>query len=147
MVAAVKYQLATEVMVEAGDMGCVPWNPYQKNGETEEQKRTRRIAQGIIREAQKPAADLEKLSKKAAKVSAQLQADIAYFEDEARRYAAEIAQSKQAISLVMNLRNNALATRQLEQQMIQAQLQAEAAAQQVEELDVVFMAVIMVALE
>ena len=47
----------------------------------------------------------------------------------------------------MQARNNALATRQLEQKMIAAQLQAESAAQQMEELDVVFMAVMLAAME
>jgi hypothetical protein len=115
--------------------------------ETEEQKRTRRIAQGIIRDAQKPSADLEKLAKKASKVSEQLKADVAFYEAEAARYAQEIAQSKQAIALVMQARNDALATRQLEQRMIAAQLQAEAAAQQMEELDVVFMVAMLAAME
>lgn len=114
-----------------------------KPRESEEQKRTRRIAQGIIREAQKPAADVEKLAKKAERVSAQLKADIAYFEALAEQYAREIEQTR----LAMQARNDALATRQLEQRMIQAQLLAEAAAQQREELDVVFMAVMLAALE
>lgn len=114
-----------------------------KPRESEEQKRTRRVAQGIIREAQKPAADVEKLAKKAEKVSAQLKADIAYFEALAEQYAREIEQTR----LAMQARNDALATRQLEQRMIQAQLLAEAAAQQREELDVVFMAVMLAALE
>lgn len=129
-------------------LGGVPaWNPYEKRGETEEQKRTRRIAQGIIREAQKPAADLEKLSKKASKVSGLLQADAARYEADAARYATEIAQSKLAIAQVMMARNDALATRQLEQRMIAAQLQAEFARQMVQELDVVFMAVMLAAIE
>ena len=118
-----------------------------KPRESDEQKRTRRIAQGIIREAQKPSADVGKLAKKAGKVSAQLRADVSYYEAEAAKYAKEIEQSKQAIALVMQARNDALATRQLEQRMIQAQLLAEAAAQQIEELDVVFMAVMLAALE
>ena len=132
--------------VETARLGGVPfaWDNI-KPRESEEQKRTRRIAQGIIREAQKPAADVVKLSKKAATVSRQLQADIAYFEALAKQYAQEIEQSR--IALAMQARNDALATRQLEQRMIQAQLQAEAAAQQVEELDVVFMAVMLAALE
>ncbi len=127
--------------------GSPGWNPYEKRGETEEQKRTRRIAQGIIREAQKPAADIAKLSKKAATVSEKLRADVAYYEAEAAKYATEIEQSKQAIALVMQAKNDALATRQLEQRMIAAQLQAEAAAQQAEELDVVFLAVMLAAME
>ena len=118
-----------------------------KPRESDEQKRTRRIAQGIIREAQKPSADVGKLAKKAEKVSAQLRSDVSYYEAEAAKYAKEIEQSKQAIALVMQARNDALATRQLEQRMIQAQLLAEAAAQQIEELDVVFMAVMLAALE
>lgn len=129
-------------------LGGVPfsWN-NTKPRETEEQKRTRRIAQGIIREAQKPAADIAKLSKKAATVSEKLRADVAYYEAEAAKYATEIAQSKQAIALVMQAKNDALATRQLEQRMIAAQLQAEAAAQQMEELDVVFMVAMLAAME
>ncbi len=127
--------------------GSPGWNPYEKRGETEEQKRTRRIAQGIIREAQKPAADIARLSRRAATVSEKLKADVAYYEAEAAKYATEIEQSKQAIALVMQAKNDALATRQLEQRMIAAQLQAEAAAQQAEELDVVFMAAMLAAME
>ena len=134
--------------VEVARLGGVPfaWDNI-KPRESEEQKRTRRIAQGIIREAQKPSADIEKLSKKASRVSAQLKADIAFYEAEAARYAAEIAQNRMAIALVMQAKNDALATRQLEQRMIAAQLMAEAAAQQMEELDVVFMAVMLAAME
>ena len=135
-------------VVEVERLGGVPfaWDT-SKPRESEEQKRTRRIAQGIIREAQKPSADIVKLSKKAATVSRQLKADIAYFEALAQQYAAEIEQSRQAIALVMQAKNDALATRQLEQRMIEAQLFAEAAAQQIEELDIVFMAVMLAAME
>jgi hypothetical protein len=134
--------------VEVARLGGVPfaWDNI-KPRESEEQKRTRRIAQGIIREAQKPAADIEKLSKKASRVSAQLKADIAFYEAKAARYAQQIAQNRMAIALVMQAKNDALATRQLEQRMIAAQLMAEAAAQQIEELDVVFMAVMLAAME
>lgn len=124
-------------------LGGVPLWAQTKPRESEEQKRTRRIAQGIIRDAQKPSADIAKLSRKAANVSEQLRADVAHYEAEAAKYATEIEQ----IALVMQARNNALATKQLEQRMIQAQLQAEAAAQQVEELDVVFMAVMLAVME
>ena len=158
MAAYQKYNSFAEALTENANLlwsgsavpklgGSPGWNPYEKRGETEEQKRTRRIAQGIIREAQKPSADIAKLSRKAATVSEQLRADVAYYEAEAAKYATEIEQSKQAIALVMQAKNDALATRQLEQRMIAAQLQAEAAAQQVEELDVVFMAVMLAAME
>lgn len=115
--------------------------------ETEEQKRTRRIAQGIIRDVAKPSADVAKLSKKAAKVSEQLRADAAQYEALAAEYAAQIERDKAVLAAVMQARNNALATRQLEQRMIAAQLQAEVAMQQAEELDVVFVAVMLAAME
>lgn len=46
----------------------------------------------------------------------------------------------------MNALNDALATRQLEQQLVIAQLHAEMVRQQIEELDVVFMAVMLAAM-
>jgi len=129
--------------------GGVPaWNPYQATGESDEQKRNRRIAQGIIKQAQKPDADIAKLSIKARDVSQRLKADAERFEAFAAQLALELerAYTKRLLAEVMQARNNALATRQLEQQMIAAQLQAEANRQQIEELDVVFMVVMLAAL-
>jgi uncharacterized protein YeaO (DUF488 family) len=129
--------------------GGVPaWNPYVATGESEEQKRNRRIAQGIIKQAQKPDADIAKLSIKARDVSQRLKADAERFEAFAEQLALELerAYTQRLLAEVMQARNNALATRQLEQQMIAAQLQAEANRQQIEELDVVFMVVMLAAL-
>jgi hypothetical protein len=125
-------------------LGGAPWSQVQRS-EPDEQKRNRRLAQGIIARAQKPSADVAKLAKQAARVSALLQDDAAQFEAQAARYATEIA--KNTLAAVMQAKNDALATRQLEQRMIQAQLQAESARQMVDELDVVFMAVMLMALE
>jgi hypothetical protein len=128
--------------------GAPAWNPYVATGESEEQKRNRRIAQDIIKKAQKPDADIAKLSIKARDVSQRLKADAERFEAFAAQLALELerAYTKRLLAEVMQARNNALATRQLEQQMIAAQLQAEANRQQIEELDVVFMVVMLAAL-
>lgn len=128
--------------------GVPPWNPYATRGETEEQKRTRRLAQGIIKQAQKPLADVEKLANKAKEISRKLQRDAEAYELEARQLSIELARAYDARlkTAAMNALNDALATRQLEQQLVIAQVHAEMARQQIEELDVVFMAVMLAAL-
>lgn len=128
--------------------GGVPaWNPYARTGETEEQKKTRRLAQGIIARAKKPNADVEKLATQAKRVSQALQDDARGFEAEAAYLQQQLLIGAAVRAKLMQAQNDALATRQLEQRMIAAQLQAEFAWQQVEELDVVFMAVMLAALE
>jgi hypothetical protein len=128
--------------------GGVPWNVYAPTGETEEQKRTRRLAQGIIARAKKPTADIGRLKEQAARVSGLLREDAERLDALAERYQAELRQrADEALrDTLMRARNDALATRQLEARMVQAQLQAESARQQIEELDIVFMAVMLAAL-
>lgn len=128
--------------------GAPAWNPYEKRIETDEQKRTRRLAQGIIKQAQKPLADVEKLANKAKEISRKLQRDAEAYELEARQLSIELARAYDARlkAAAMNALNDALATRQLEQQLVIAQVHAEMVRQQIEELDVVFMAVMLAAL-
>lgn len=129
--------------------GGVPhWNPYRPTGETEEQKRARREAQGIIQRAKQPKADIQELFKEAATVSTFLKSDIERLEKQAVEYQALIDQrrTKARAEALAIARNDALATRQLQAQLIEIQLMAERQAQQIEELDVVFMAVMLAAL-
>lgn len=128
--------------------GGVPWNVWGKTGETEDQKRTRRLAQGIIARAKKPSADIGRLKEQAARVSGLLREDAERLDALAERYQGELRQrADDALrDTLMRARNDALATRQLEARMIQAQVQAESARQQIEELDIVFMVVMLAAL-
>lgn len=128
--------------------GGVPWNVWGKTGETEDQKRTRRLAQGIIARAKKPTADIGRLKEQAARVSGLLREDAERLDALAERYQVELRQKADDAlrDTLMRARNDALATRQLEARMIQAQVQAESARQQIEELDIVFLVVMLAAL-
>lgn len=124
--------------------GGVPNWSHRKSGETDEQKRVRREAQGIIAKARRVDADIEQLAEQAKPIAAMLRADVDRLERAAESYKAEIG--KRATKRLMNARNDALATRQLEQKLIASQLQAEQQAQQLEELDMVFI-IALVAME
>jgi hypothetical protein len=129
-------------------LGGVPWNPYRATGETEAQKETRRIAQGIIQRAKQPQADIPALFEEAREVSASIKADIARIEYDIQALLdlIEKRQTKLRLDALRKSQNDALAMRQMEMALIDLQLQAEAQAQQIEELDVVFMVVMLAAM-
>lgn len=128
--------------------GGVPWNPYRPSGETEQQKTARRIAQGIIQRAKEPQADIPALFEEAREVSASIKADIAQIELDIQGLLALIdkRQTKLRLDALRKSQNDVLAMRQMEAALIDLQLRAEAQAQQIEELDVVFMVVMLAAL-
>ena len=132
----------------AGAGGGVPWNPYRPSGETEQQKTARRIAQGIIQRAKEPQADIPALFEEAREVSAEIKADIAQIELDIQGLLALIdkRQTKLRLDALRKSQNDVLARRQMEAALIDLQLRAEAQAQQIEELDVVFMVVMLAAL-
>ena len=128
--------------------GGVPWNPYRPSGETEQQKTARRIAQGIIQRAKEPQADIPALFEEAREVSASIKADIAQIDLDIQGLLALIdkRQTKLRLDALRKSQNDVLAMRQMEAALIDLQLRAEAQAQQIEELDVVFMVVMLAAL-
>lgn len=132
-----------------GVPGRTLWNPYHPTGENEEQKRNRRMAQGIIARVKKPSADISKLSTQAARVSKALQQDAAWFDLQISLILAELqkrANDEALRAALMQAQNDALATRQLEETMLRAQALAAQARQQIEELDIVFMVIMLAAL-
>lgn len=110
-----------EVQVRQGGLGKL--RAQLRKTETEEQKRLRREAQGIIQRIQQG----EVLPDEAADVSKQLQEQIARLEIQAAQYQAELNQQRTLARM-----------QELQSLLIAAQLQAEQAQQQIEELDVAF---------
>lgn len=143
---SIAIQQAGPVLATTG--GGVPWNPYRATGETEAQKETRRIAQGIIQRAKQPQADMPALFEEAREVSAEIKADIAQIELDIQGLLALIdkRQTKLRLDALRKSQNDVLAMRQMEAALIDLQLRAEAQAQQIEELDVVFMVIMLAAL-
>lgn len=137
-----------EVSSNTQPNGGVPWNPYAKTGETEEQKRARRIAQGIIQKAKEPDADIPALFEEAKEVSGFLKSDIERLDRQAAEYAAllEKRRTKLRMQAYSEAKNDGLALRQIQAELIQIQLQTEAQAQLVEEIDVVFMVAMLAAM-
>lgn len=103
--------------------GGVPWNAHRKTGETEEEKRARRIAQGIITAAQKPDANIVTLAKKARSVLPILEQDLQRLERGAQE------QDKRQR---LTAQNDATATRQMMRKLRETEQQAE-------ELDIIFL--------
>ena len=129
--------------------GGVPkWNPYRPQGETEEQKRIRREAQGIIAKAKVKGADIPALFEQAKQVSGLIKADIDRLEKQAAEYQELLTKrrTQARIEAFAMAQNDALAQKQLQQALVEIQIQAELMAQQAEELDIVFIAVMLAAL-
>lgn len=122
--------------------GELPWSKTPQAKKFREQEELRKQAQALIEQAQRPEADISALTFKAEAVSLLLQEDIARLERDAQAYQERLAkQAKKATQAkLMNAQNDARATRMLQAQVIDAQLRAQAL---VEELDVVFMAVML----
>lgn len=110
-----------DVQIKQGGLGRL--KAQFRKSETEEQKRLRREAQGIIQRIK----DGEPVQVEAEGISKQLQEQVKRLEIQAAQYQTELAQSRALARM-----------QQLQSLLIDAQLQAEQAQQQIEELDVAF---------
>lgn len=127
--------LAKELPKQGGLHGL---NAQFRRTETEEQKRLRREAQGIIKRIKKAEPQqVEELLDDSADISRRLQEAIKAFNLRAARYQLELEEQE-----ALQAQEQA---RILQYLLIQAQLQAEQLQQQAEELDVAYIVMMMAA--
>ena len=128
--------------------GGIPWNPYRRTGETEEQKYARRVAQGIIAKAKEPNADIAALLEQAKPVSLFLAADIERLDRLAAEYQAlvDVRRTRVRLAGLAAVKNDALATKQLAKEVDAIKALSDQLAVQAEELDIVFVMMILAAL-